>query len=357
MDKIKKIIILFSYSFSHAVVDFICACIVLSTHSRWFFWTKTAYFAILAYNILAFWLQTFFGHIADKLKCAKLTWLLGCVFVIIWIIFLNLSPWAAIIFAWIWNALFHIWWWIVCISTNPEKATPSWIFVAPGAIWLYLWTLIGKSWKFIWWLWIILLVVSILSIWLSSKNYNIYNIIKEFNEKEKNNQNFLKKIITPIILALLVSITIRSFIGFIISYQRKIWILSTIFVICIVLWKAIWWILADKFWWIRVWITSLLISLPCLLLWEQSVLFWLLWIFLFNITMSIALAALIKSMPNRWWFAFWLLCLSLLIWSLPSLLWINFYWYEHKLIVILILCSSLFLYITLDKLWVKKIKL
>lgn len=350
----KNFKILSSYGFSHAVIDFVCASVVMSIYARWFLKWIPMFYAILIYNILAFGLQTLFGRLVDKFECPRLSALLWCGFVTLWTILLYFCPWAAVICVWIGNALFHVWGGVVCISTNPEKATPSWIFVAPWALGLFFGIMLGKSGNFIRRYWILLLLISAGSMWLSSRKHNTYNIVKQFAEKEKNNQIKLQNIIVLIVLLLLLSIVIRSFVGFIVSYSWKVWSLAIIFMICIVLWKAIGWILADKFWRIHVWVISLLLSLPCLLAGEHFMILGMIWIFLFNITMSIALAALIKAMPNRWWFAFGLLCLALLIWALPSLLGVNFGWIKEELLIVLILISGLVLFVSLEKLGLKE---
>ncbi len=350
----KNFKILSSYGFSHAVIDFVCASVVMSIYARWFLKWIPMFYAILIYNILAFWLQALFWHLVDKYKCPKLSALLWCGFVALWTILLYFCPWAAVICVWIGNALFHVWGGVICISTNPEKATPSWIFVAPWALGLFFGIMLGKSGNFVWWYGIVLLLVSVVFMWLSSKDHNTYNIVKQFAEKQKNNQIKLKNIIIGIVLLLLISIVIRSFVWFIVSYSWKVWLFAIMFTASIVLWKFFWWIIADKFGRIRVWVLSLILSLPCLLLGEQSIICWMVWIFLFNITMSIALAALIKAMPNRWWLAFWLLCMALLVWALPSLLGINFDDIKNILLIVLIGISSVVLYVSLEKLNIKK---
>ena len=350
----KNFKILSSYWFSHAVIDFVCASVVMSIYTLGSLGWNSIFYAILTYNILSFWLQMLFGYFVDKFECPKLSALLWCGFVTLWTILLYLYPWAAVVSVWIWNALFHVWGGVVCISTNPEKATPSWIFVAPWALWLFFGVMLGKSGNFLRRYWILLLLISAGLMWLSSKNHNTYNIVKQFAEKEKNNQIKLKNIIVLVILLLLLSIIIRSFVGFIVSYSWKVWNLAMIFMVYIVLWKAFWWVLSDKFWWIYVWVISLLLSLPCLLAGEHFIILWMIWIFLFNITMSIALAALIKAMPNRWWLAFWLLCMALLIWALPSLLGMNFGDIKDILLIVLICISSVVLFVSLEKLNIKK---
>jgi FSR family fosmidomycin resistance protein-like MFS transporter len=180
---------------------------------------------------------------------------------------------------------------------------------------------------------------------LSSRQLDIYSIVNKFAKEQKMN---FKTWAAVIAILLLLSIIIRSFVGFIVNYPWKVWTLVIIFTIAIVLWKALWWVFADKFGWKKVWVISLLLSLPCLLFGSQSIVFGMIGIFLFNITMPIALIALIKAMPKRRWLAFGLLCLALLLGSLPSLLGVDFSGIVNILLIILILISSFVLYFALD---------
>jgi hypothetical protein len=83
-----------------------------------------------------------------------------------------------------------------------------------------------------------------------------------------------------------------------------------------------------------------LLSLPFLLLWEMWPVCWFIGIFLFNITMSIALVGMVKVVPDKPWFSFWLLCMWLLIWALPTLLHMNYQWMETILLIYLVLLSA-----------------
>lgn len=347
----QKIWILSSYGFAHMVVDFVCACTIMTIYAKWLLCAQEIFFAILTYNILAFGLQTVFGALTDKFQCPKLVALLGCGLVALWAVILNFCPWCATILVWIGNALFHVWGGVICIWLNPEKATPSGIFVAPWAFGLLMWIMLWKSGNFVWWYGVALLAISAISMFLSSKNMNVYNIVSQF---AKENKMDFKVWVATISILLLLSIVIRSFVWFIVNYPWKIWTLVIIFTICIVLWKALWGVLADRFGWKKVWVISLLVSLPCLLFGSQSIVCGMIGIFLFNITMPIALIALIKAMPKRWWLAFGLLCLALLIGALPSLIWINFSEITNVLLIVLILISSLVLYFALDWLWVEE---
>ena len=341
----KKVWILSSYGFAHMVVDFTCAATVMTIYAKWLLSNQWIFFAILIYNILAFGLQTIFWALTDKLKCPKLVALLGCWLVALWAIVLRFCPWCATILVWLGNALFHVGGGVICIWVNPEKATPSGIFVAPWAFGLLMWIMLWKSGNFVRWYWVALLAISAVAMLLSSKQLDIYSIVNKFAKEQKTN---FKTWIAVIAILLLLSIVIRSFVWFIVNYPWKVWTLVIIFTIAIVLWKALWWVLADKFGWKKVWVISLILSLPCLLFGSQSIVFGMIGIFLFNITMPIALIALIKAMPKRWWLAFGLLCLALLVGALPSLLGVNFTEITNVLLIVLILISSFVLYFALD---------
>ena len=347
----QKIWILSSYGFAHMVVDFVCASTVMTIYAKWLLSDQWMFFSILIYNILAFWLQTVFWALTDRFKCPKLVALLGCWFVALWAVVLKLCPWCAVTLVWIGNALFHVGGGVICIWVNPEKATPSGIFVAPWAFGLLMGIMLWKSGNFVWRYGVALLAISAIWMLLSTKKDSTYEIVNKFAKEHKIN---FKVWVWIIALLLLVSIVIRSFVWFIVNYPWKIWTLVIIFTICIVLGKALWWVLADKFGWKRVGVISLLLSLPCLLFGSQSIVFGMIGIFLFNITMPIALIALIKAMPKRWGLAFGLLCLALLIWALPSLLWINFAGITNILLMVLILISSFVLYFALDWLNIKE---
>ena len=253
------------------------------------------------------------------------------------------------ILLWLGNACFHIWWWILTLSLNPWKAKEPWIFVAPGSIWLILWTLLWKTGNFYCWEWLALLWIWLITMARSSKNFLPYNKIKEYTKKESLKKYDWELPIIIIISLFTICIIIRSFVGFLVNYSRKTWaILSISFVVCLALWKALWWFFADKWWLLKIWVWSLLLSLPFLLLWETCPTCWFIWIFLFNITMSIAIVWMVKVVPNKPWFSFWLLCMWLLIWALPTLLHINYQWTETILLIYLVSLSAWALWIALN---------
>ena len=183
----------------------------------------------------------------------------------------------------------------------------------------------------------------------SSKNFLPYKQIKEHMKEESLKKYDWELPVIIIISLLTICIIIRSSVGFLINYSWKTWaLLSISFVICLALWKAFGGIIADRWWWLKIWVGSLLLSLPFLLLWEIWPVCWFIGIFLFNITMSIALVGMVKVLPYKPCISFWLLCMWLLIWALPTLLHMNYQWMETILLIYLILLSAWSLWVALN---------
>jgi len=341
LSKSRYISILSSRSFSHMVVDFCCAAVVFSIWNQNLMSTESFIQGVLLYNILAFGLQMFMWIFCDKTEYSKSISYIWCILVWIWVCTFTINPMLSIIFLWIGNAWFHIWWGVLTLALHPGKARAPWIFVAPGGIWLVIWTILWKSWNFYCWEWLVLLWIGLITMARSSKNFLPYKKIKEYAKKENLKKQSRLLPVFLILLLLTISITIRSFVWFLVSYSWKTWALLTIsFVVCLEIWKALGWFFADKWWWLKVWTWSLLLSLPFLLLWEISPICWFIGIFLFNINMSIALVAMVKVMPKNPGFLFWLLCMALLIWALPTLLHTNYQWLETILLIYFILLSA-----------------
>ena len=349
LSKWKYISILTSRSFSHMVVDFCCAATIFSIWNLWLLSTETFIQWVLLYNILAFGLQLFLWIFADKSEYSKSISYIGCVLVWIWVCILFTYPIISMIFLWIGNACFHIWWWILILALNSWKAREPWIFVAPWAIGLAIWTMLWKAGNFYCREWLVLLWIWLITMIWSSKDFLPYKNIKGQTKKESLKKHDWKLPVIITISLLTICIIIRSSVGFLVNYSWKTWVLISIsFVVCLALWKAFGGIIADRWWWLRIWVGSLLLSLPFLLLWEMYPVCWFIGIFLFNITMSIALVWMVRVLPDKPWFSFWLLCMWLLIWALPTLLHMNYQWMETILLIYLVLLSAWALWVALN---------
>jgi FSR family fosmidomycin resistance protein-like MFS transporter len=120
-----------------------------------------------------------------------------------------------------------------------------------------------------------------------------------------------------ILILLLFSILIRSFIGSVLIFPWKSNIpLAIILTLGVFLGKALGGIFADRFGWIKVALFSLLISAPVLAFYSLSPIAAIAGIFLFNMTMPITLVAISNILPGKPGFSFGLTCLALIFGTL-----------------------------------------
>ncbi len=295
------------YGTTHAVVDGICAAVIFSIFREQIIGISMFVSLVILYNVLAFGLQSIAGLATDYFKSPKETAILGCIFTgISAIIFLHF-PILAIIFAGLGNALFHVGGGSISLNLTPRKATAPGIYVAPGALGLFLGTIIGRNGQFIAWQAIIILLILCFLMIIIKK--------PEINYNQKNNTNEYFRLI---LLLILLSIAIRSLVGFVVVFPWKSdFNLLIALTIAVVLGKGLGGILADKFGWIKVAVGALLLSIPLLSFGSNMPVLAIAGMFLFNITMPVTLVAISNALPGRSAFAFGLTCLALIIGILP----------------------------------------
>ena len=162
----KKFSIVGIYSIIHCIVDMSCAMLIAGILTPVITGTNTLVIAIILYNLFAFAFQLPFGIFADKINKNALISLIGCLF-IIFAYFINPLAIVSCIMAGIGNALFHIGGGIDVLNISEKKATLPGIYVATGAMGLYIGsktTYLGFD-KF--YVIIVLLIISIVALlWL-----------------------------------------------------------------------------------------------------------------------------------------------------------------------------------------------
>ena len=128
------------YSFAHFWVDFSCALIIFSRLAD----LEAAPLLALAYNFCAFALQMPIGLIADRISRNSCVAALGCGLVAAaWL--LPASPWACVAVAGIGNGCFHVGGGVDVLNGCGRKARALGIFVCPGAMGIYLGTIMGTA--------------------------------------------------------------------------------------------------------------------------------------------------------------------------------------------------------------------
>lgn len=302
------------YGFSHAVVDAACVAAVLSLSQIHNLDLDVFFALVLLYNVLAFGLQVPVGLIMDKWHVPVFSAIAGCVLVAASTTVLVFPSIFAVCLAGVGNALFHVGGGTISLNLTPKRAAAPGIFVAPGAFGVLVGTMIGKNGYFTIWPFVLLLLSLGVVMFVTERPKIDYD---QKNGHESRRVDF--RFFELIILLLLSSIAIRSFVGFalVFSWKSDI-VLLVALTVAVVLGKALGGVLADKSGWIRVGIISLLVSAPLLSFGANIPFIAMVGMFSFNMTMPITLTAISNMLPGRPGFSFGLTCLALIGGALPT---------------------------------------
>ena len=296
------------YGIFHLFVDLCCAAVVYSYIGK--IDIEQLISLILLYNITAFGLQPVIGLFADKTGMVRNYAIIGCGILAFSFCFLKI-PSAAVIIAALGNAFYHIGGGSAALKLSGGKSLLSGLFVAPGAIGLFLGAFMWK-------------IPSFEILWLSGLMVGGMLIISMLDEPSEVKQTFKfdgsRLLLVLTALLILISVGIRSFIG--LSYgfsQKNVFLYMFLFVFGVAAGKAFGGLIADKFGMFNSSVIALLLSLP-LLYYAHSPVFEIIGMFLFNFTMPVTLTALADMMPDKKGFAFGLTTLFLLIGAIPPIL-------------------------------------
>ncbi len=281
-------------SFSHFVVDFMCAFLVANLTQ------SNLALALVFYNFCAFALQMPLGIIVENnfppLKVASV----GLSIVLFSWLFLDYAM-LALILAGIGNALFHLGGGL-SVMNKSSLASPLGVFIAPGALGIYLGSIFVTPHKIF--LFVILFVLIAL-LWIKKEATYTTNISpKEFSGR------------ILAMAALFTVVVLRGFLGVLPAFTWKSeWSLP--FVLAVVLGKMIGGYLSDRFGAKKVGIISLLISFVCFFSMDNPIL-GLIGILAFQTTMPITLWAISRITAKG--FGFGLLTFGLFVGSIPIFL-------------------------------------
>ena len=329
------------YGLSHGIVDATCCALLFASLS--FYDLSASYFftLVLAYNLLAFGTQPFIGLYSDRLQKPRLVALAGIFLLILSLAFYYLSPLFTMLLLGFGNALFHIGAGTVSLNILPRKATAPGIFVAPGAIGLLIGGLYGRSAGFS----MLPLLVLLLLCFFFVSSTRIPDIDYKKGKRAKNIDIF-----ELIILFLLLSVAIRAFVGSVIVFPWKSNFLLMVFLTLGVFFgKSLGGLFADRFGWIKVGVSSLVISSLLLSLWAGNPFLGILGMFLFNMTMPITLVAISDVLPGRPGFSFGLTTLALICGAFPMFIKISLQGYRCVIVLMMVLLSAIFLFLALRK--------
>ena len=341
----KKFCVVGIYSFIHFVVDMACALLIAGVLTPVTNNTNVLLIAIFLYNLFAFAFQLPFGIIADKANKNALISAIGCGCIIIAYGFSSIGILACII-AGIGNALFHVGGGIDVLNIANKKAALPGIYVATGAMGLYIGTKcvylgIDKPYIAI----SILVICIALLLWLykQTKNkYDINNEIPEFND--------IPTVKQVIMFCILITICIRGYLGLILNYEWKSnFIIGLITVSAVVLGKILGGVIGDRFGWKKTSTISLVISAILFIFSFENMTYGLIAILLFNMTMPITLTALSNIFNKNKGMAFGMTTVALFIGAVPVLLGENKIFFNKISLFVITIISAIMLYYGLSK--------
>jgi hypothetical protein len=306
----KKIILsnITAYSLAHALVDAACAATLFAIVSLGRYDPQNLVQLILIYDVIAFSTQPVFGLLVDKFKMPAQTAAVGILLVAASTLMLRV-PLLAAVTAGIGNAVFHVGGGVVSLNLAPGKATLPGIYVAPGALGLTIGIMIGKGGGFIAWPFILLLLVSAVLILAVPR--------PEFPAPRELPANL--RWFETVIVLLLLSVVVRALVGqsLVLPWKSEPALLLAL-TMAVVLGKALGGFLADRYGWIAIAVTGLVISAPLLAFFAPLPALAIAGTFLFNLSMPVTLVGLAGMLPGKSGFAFGLTTLALIVGALPA---------------------------------------
>ena len=322
----KKEVTTFAYALCHFVVDFACVSTMLCAVSRVLGESgqgsmEVVALSILLYDIVAFTLQLPIGIALDQLDknsyAALLSYALVGAGVILSLVPIAFLEWPAILLLAIGNALFHSAGGLSVLNISQKHAGPSGIFIATGAIGVFLGTQSAQMGRLqiAFSLLVLLFLCALITLVVQKVNkkyWNVHNVSFDISELSFN---------TLLAIALLsFVVALRSYVGMVMAFPWKSeMLLLVLSILGVFAGKALGGVVADRIGFRTTAIFSLIVAATLFVpSWEIPVM-GLLGVFFFNFTMSITLASLANILPNAKGTAFGLASFSLAVGALPAL--------------------------------------
>ena len=322
----KKEVTTFAFALCHFVVDFACVSTMLCAVSRVLGESgqgsmEVVALSILLYDIVAFTLQLPIGIALDQLDknsyAALLSYASVGAGVVLSLVPIALLEWPAILLLAIGNALFHSAGGLSVLNISQKHAGPSGIFIATGAIGVFLGTQSAQMERLqiAFSLLVLLFLCALITLVVQKVNkkyWNVHNVSFDISELSFN---------TLLAIALLsLVVALRSYVGMVMAFPWKSeMLLLVLSILGVFAGKALGGVVADRIGFRTTAIFSLIVAATLFVpSWEIPVL-GLLGVFFFNFTMSITLASLANILPNAKGTAFGLASFSLAVGALPAL--------------------------------------
>lgn len=329
------------YGAIHALVDAACVAAVYRSIPAHRLEPESAFAIVLGYDLLAFGSQAVFGTAVDRHRAARAALLAGIAATALAV---ALLPWHAVttmLLAGIGNALFHVGAGAFVLESQPGKAAPSGIFVAPGALGLAAGVWIGRHGglegiSFF-------LPLLILATLAAAMVRNPPRPRAGTGDRHQPPAADLLQL--AVVALLLVSISVRSFVGMGAAHRCPKGLLLMLGAPLVAFGgKAFGGLLADHLGWTRTAVGALLLSAPLIALGGGNTPVILAGLLLFQMTMPVTLAGAAQALPGRPATAFGLTCLALIAGAWPTFFPTGKAWYGPAVFGVLIVASAIALH-------------
>ena len=333
----KKEVTTFAFALCHFVVDFACVSTMLCAVSRVLGESgqgsmEVVALSILLYDVVAFAFQLPVGIALDKLDknslAAMLSYALVSGGVLLSLVPVAFIEWLAVLLLAAGNALFHCAGGLCVLNISQKHAGPSGIFIATGAVGVFLGTFSAQYGR---------LQVAFSLLVLLFLCASITRVVQKVNKKYWNIHNApfaIPELSSRTLLAIALLcfvVALRSYTGMIMAFPWKSeMLLLALSILGVFAGKALGGMVADRIGFRTTAIFSLIAAATLFVPSWVMPLMGLLAVFFFNFTMAITLASLANILHEAKGTAFGLASFSLAIGALPALLGLRL---EHPLVL------------------------
>jgi FSR family fosmidomycin resistance protein-like MFS transporter len=302
------------YGFIHALVDAACVAAVVRTSRGSYVADLGAFWTVAGYDMLAFGLEFPLGLLVDRLRLARLSMILGAAMAAVVLAPGPVPALATMIVAGVGNALFHLGAGGLVLRSAGGRAAPAGVFVAPGALGLGLGLWMGRTGRGSTFPIYIALAFAVVALITLDKPATV--------DRDKPIGAGRQPALLPwliLLVLLLVSVAVRSFVGFGACFQCAGGLAVAIGLPAAgFLGKLVGGMVADRLGWLRTSTAALLLSLPLIAFSGGSLFLALPGVLLFQSTMAVTLVAVYALMPRWPATAFGLPCLALIAGAFPT---------------------------------------
>lgn len=294
----------------HALVDAACVLAVWRTGASTVVQVLSSFWIVFGYDLLAFATQAPLGVLADRRGLVRAALFAGLGLGSLALLLAPYSAIATMVAAGLGNALFHLGAGALVLRGSGGRATEAGLFVAPGALGLGLgmWmgkTGIGPTWPLVAALVLAVALVDALSL--------------RGTTEAPARPDLPRAAWAAALGALLLSVAIRSFVGFGGCRECPKALLVTIGIPLVAFGgKLLGGVVSDRLGWLETSVGALLLSAPFVAFNGGNPYLALLGLLLFQMTMPVTLVAVFRLMPERPAAAFGLPCLALVLGAIPT---------------------------------------